>query len=140
MTTDTNTDTMTGAEFHSAREYLGLEVRWLAAHLGVTVRQVNRWQNGKSPVPPHADRLMTDLLHYTGACMAVAAATWPRSEPLRTYTDSDLPDGDALGPWRLSASWHRILCRRIADHTGSAITYAVHPPEFDPLVLPQKSS
>jgi transcriptional regulator with XRE-family HTH domain len=53
---------MTPDEFRAAREFLRLEIRWLAAHLGVTVRQLNRWENGVTPIPARAVKVLEEFL------------------------------------------------------------------------------
>ncbi len=45
---------MTPTEFRSALRTLGVSQRWLADKLGVDFRTVNRWANGKLPVPQYA--------------------------------------------------------------------------------------
>lgn len=53
---------MTPAEFRQAREFLRLEIRWLAADLGVDRVTVRRWENGTTAIPARAVEAMDKLL------------------------------------------------------------------------------
>lgn len=70
---------MTPTEFRCAREFLRLEIRWLAAHLGVTVRQLNRWENGVSPIPARAVEVLEEFLDEY-------VPVWGCSNCTRTFT------------------------------------------------------
>lgn len=41
---------MNGSEFRGTREALGLSVEWLADHLNINPRTVERWEHGQAPV------------------------------------------------------------------------------------------
>jgi hypothetical protein len=118
---------VTPAEFRCAREYLGLEIRWIAKGLDVSVRQVNRWESGISPIPDRATRAMTQMLAYTDRCVGFLTVEWPKQSPPRplvTYDDTV----ESMGEEGFPASWHRALCSRVAERTGLGIVYADRPP------------
>ncbi|GAA4391770.1 helix-turn-helix domain-containing protein [Tsukamurella soli] len=47
-------DRLTAAEVRAIREGLGVTAEWLANHLGVQTRTVQRWESGQSAVKPFA--------------------------------------------------------------------------------------
>ena len=52
---------MTPAEFKSTRESLHLTVKWLASHMRVRRQSVQRWENGRFPIPDSVERLACAL-------------------------------------------------------------------------------
>lgn len=110
------TATMTPAEFRCAREFLGLEIKWIAAALGVTVRQVNRWERGVTPIPTRASDWLHAALADARSCVDCLVA---ENAPLVTYADAEVTVGDEDYP----ASWHRMVCARVADATGLPIAF-----------------
>jgi hypothetical protein len=100
---------MTPAEFRCIREYLGLPLGWVAASLGVNERTVNRWENGVTPVPERASAAMAQLSEYTQRC--VDKLIRKHRGPLITTADDIETNG-------FPASWHRMMCTRVAMLTG----------------------
>jgi hypothetical protein len=112
---------MTPAEFRCMREYLGLPLNWVASNLGVTERTVNRWENGVTPIPDHASADLAHLVEYTGRCVEKIMRTRKQHGQLITTTDDDMVvDG-------FPASWHRMVCARVAAETGLAVRYGPKP-------------
>lgn len=57
---------LTPAEVRFLRTTLGWSGRELADHMGATAETVSRWENGRTPVGPQADRLLRLMvLHRT---------------------------------------------------------------------------
>ena len=116
---------MTSAEFRCTREYLGLPLNWVAKRLDVTERTVYRWEAGVTPIPPHAVDMLRGMAKYTDR----AAKSLYTHGKLTTYTDAV-----TIGDEELPASWHRILCARVAARTGVQITYDDNAPAPLPAV------
>jgi DNA-binding XRE family transcriptional regulator len=114
---------VTPAEFRCQREYLGLPLGWMAQALGVAERTVNRWESGVTPVPERAALAMAQLSDYTRRCVDKLASPRNRGKPLTTTADDERP----IETWGLPASWHRMMCARVAAETGRHIEYSDGP-------------
>lgn len=118
-------EAMTAAELRVVREHLGLTKRWLAEHLGVRERTVDRWEEGSSPVPDgvrvEIERLEQVTAEHVGA--AVAGCNDARDPALVTYrTDAEYRRHHPEQTW--PASWHRAVCARVAQEVpGLVIDY-----------------
>lgn len=107
---------MSAAEFRCLRDWLGLTAQWLADHLEVSPRSVQRWDDGSSPVPAGvADELLRlsevtyDVLD--GLVEKLLDATDPGVITYRSDADYHRHHPEVDWP----ASWHRALCARLAD-------------------------
>src|SRR5258708_6414184 len=95
---------MTPDEFRKAREFLRLEIRWLAADLDVTVRQVNRWENGVTPIPARAVEALEGFLDEYVAVWRCAGC----GKGFSTYRSAKAhrsPVGTAAGGHEVDIVW-----------------------------------
>lgn len=117
---------MTPAEFRVTREFLGVTGDWLAAYLRVNPRTVRAWEQGRHPIPDGVRLAMEDLEQRTGEFVGRAVeAVMDLPEPaIVTYrSDEEYRAAYPDLPW--PASWHRMVCARIAlEVPGLAIAYA----------------
>lgn len=105
---------MTAAEVRVIRAGLGLTADWLAQHLGVRVRAVQRWEAGTSTVRPEiADRIRA----------LEAEADRQVAERLAGLADTDpvLPVHDG-GPGVWPAGWARMIAFRVRLARPVALT------------------
>lgn len=112
---------MTAAEFRIAREMLGVSGEWLASRLGVTERQVRRWEAGTSPVPDGVAGEVGDLLDEQVAFVESivselretgpdgAGQTWVTTYPSDAAYEAEHPGT----PW--PSGWHRTAMGLVAD-------------------------
>ena len=109
---------MTPAEFKSTRESLHLTVKWLASHMHVRRQSVQRWENGRFPIPDSVEATMHDLevLTQTSIDKGVQA-----HEDILRVPMQDLGPEDDMTP-----AWHRMVAKQIADQTGAHIEYEEH--------------
>lgn len=78
---------MTGAEFKTLRESLGLPVSWVAAQGGVRERTVSYWEATSAPVPTDMEALLLAIERK----LARLATTDDDTTPLLRYrSNSDL--------------------------------------------------
>jgi len=115
---------MTPAEFRCLREYLGLPLNWVASNLAVTERTVNRWENGVTPIPDRASAELARLAEYTNRCVEKVMRMRKQYGQLVTT-----PDGEVDG---FPASWHRMVCARVAAETGLPVRYGPKPTDAGP--------
>ncbi|MFI6496930.1 helix-turn-helix domain-containing protein [Nonomuraea typhae] len=111
---------MTDAELKVVREWLGLSLQWLADHLGVSLRTVQHWEQGKYAIPDGV-RLTVEQLETTAAQQVTAGVTMLMDVPDPVL---GLPrECPADCPW--PPSWHRAIAARIAQEvTGLSMVYA----------------
>ncbi|SFD14680.1 helix-turn-helix domain-containing protein [Streptomyces aidingensis] len=117
---------MTPAELRVVREFLGLSVDWLAAHLRVTGRTVRHWEAGTYVIPDGVRLEIEDLERRTGEFVSgLITALMDMPEPgVITYRD-DTEYHKAHPEIPFPASWHRAVVARVAQEVpGLAITYA----------------
>lgn len=99
--------TLTGAEVRTIREGLGVTAEWLADHLGIQTRTVQRWESGHNAVAEFAaDELL--LLEQQAADQVgahVEAFTGAQVPPVLAIDDSH-PDS-----W--PAGWQRRIAFRV---------------------------
>ncbi|MEU7831411.1 DUF1870 family protein [Nonomuraea sp. NPDC049129] len=113
---------MTDAELKVVREFLGLSLQWLADHLGVSLRTVQHWEQGKYAIPDGV-RLTIEGLESTAAQQVDAGVGVLNDAPDAVMAiprvDSDCPPEC---PW--PPSWHRAVSARIAQEIpGLSIVY-----------------
>lgn len=117
---------MTDAEFRCVREWLAVDVEWLAQRLGVADRTVRRWEAGTSPIPDGV-RIALEQLEYFAACQVGEAV-----ERLRDMRDPEIVVYRTDAAFEASvpgvvwpASWQRRVAMRAAlEVAGVAIKYA----------------
>lgn len=98
----------TAAEFRNRREEFGLTAEWLADQLGVTLKTVQRWENGHRRIPEGVVGDMQQLSEAMGEGMAR-----PWAEHLLDTDDAVMMiprTGTHLG---LPASWYRALVESV---------------------------
>lgn len=108
---------MSPVELKAAREALGLTVNWLADHLGVQPRAVERWEAGARPVPEYAADAVELLVaehdeqveHQVDGMRGHAA----RGLPPLVAVDTTAPDS-----W--PARWQRMVAWRAAREVPGA--------------------
>lgn len=99
---------MTQAEFRTIREGLGLTAAWLAEHLDINTRTIERWEAGTSGVPEFAVEAMAQL---------EATAATHVGEHIETFRDAGVlavltiePESDEnVWPER----WQRAIAFRV---------------------------
>ena len=105
---------MTGAEFRTARERLGLATRWVAETLGVAERSVHRWEADQSPVPAGVAIMVG---YWAGQAVRLRHALDADSEIVTYRTDADMHEARPdLAYW--PASWHRAVAGEAAAMRG----------------------
>lgn len=109
---------MTPAEFKSTRESLHLTVKWLASHMHVRRQSVQRWENGRFPIPDTVEMAMHDLEVLTQT--SIDKGVQDRKKVLHVPMQ-DLGPEDDMPP-----AWHRMVAKQIADQTGASIEYEEH--------------
>lgn len=146
-TTPIDDQPMTGAEFRLIRDRLGLTLAWLADHLGVAQRSVERWDAGKAPIGAGVADDMRQLEQdfETDVARRVAAADLAGTKVLevpRTNDDAEVmyPDADYPHGWYLAIAREHNAYRdgiyRVAYWTPDAAAAApqrtsVNDPGFD---------
>lgn len=98
----------TAAEFRNRREEFGLSAEWLADQLGVTLKTVQRWENGHRRIP---EGLVDDMQQLSEAMGEGMARPW--AEHLLKTDDAVMMiprKGTHLG---LPASWYRGLVESV---------------------------
>jgi hypothetical protein len=116
--TTTEIRSMTGAEFHCAREFLGLPPQWVAAKVGVHIKTVYQWEKpGNGNVPDRAHTFMNTMLKMAERIVGRMTVTWQED-------NIPVPHGRDLSPnSQYPASFHRAIASRVAERTGKRITY-----------------
>jgi DNA-binding transcriptional regulator YiaG len=110
--------TMTGAEFHCAREFLGLPPQWVAAKVGVHIKTVYQWEKpGKGNVPERARLFMATMLSAAERAVGNMTIKWEADE-------IPIPHGRDLTPnSQYPSSFHRAIASRVAERTGKRLVY-----------------
>jgi hypothetical protein len=109
--------TMTGAEFHCAREFLGLPPQWVAAKVGVHIKTVYQWEKADT-VPDRAQTFMRTMLSVAERYVGRMTVTWQGDE-IPVPRGRDLSQSPSEPP----ASFHRAIASRVAERTGKRIIY-----------------
>ncbi len=124
---------MTAAEFRIARESLGVSDQWLADHLGVSLRTMQRWGQGHSRLSLSVVERVEMLLDTTDVFVEAVVAEleadpdpdddgwqWVTTYPTDRAYLAEHPD--ATWP----ASWHRAAMGRVAARVeGVRVRYLV---------------
>lgn len=117
--------TMTGAEFRCVRESLGLNTKWMTAHLDINERTLLRWEFGRNPVREFAAQALQAIEGQAAALVAeIVAEHAGIAEPwIETYST----DEQYWADWPESpypAAWHRAVAFRAARQLpGARIEY-----------------
>lgn len=124
-------DRMTSAEIRSVREYLGLTIDTLAAHLSVNPRTVRSWEQGRDPVPARVTSEVAGAVSMTDLALASVVAhlrVMPHPKVVVYRTDDEMAlDGHSLA--RFGARWLRHLAQRAAEQVpGARIVCAADAP------------
>ena len=109
---------MTPAEFKSTRESLHLTVKWLASHMRVRRQSIQRWENGRFPIPDSVEAAMHDLEVLTQTSIDKGVQDHERVLPVPMQDQG--PEDD------MPPAWHRMVAKQIADQTGASIEYEEH--------------
>lgn len=114
-------DHMTGGEFRTVREYLGLTLEWVAEHLDVAERSVRRWEAGTSPIPDGVRRQMEAWEADTARAVTEYVT---QLQDMRDPAANIAEDTTQLpGGW--PPRWHRhVVARAAAEVPGLVIGYA----------------
>ncbi|NLE82351.1 MAG: helix-turn-helix domain-containing protein [Rhodococcus sp.] len=106
------TTTMTAAEFRAIRAGLGVTAEWVADHVGVRVRAVQRWESGVSQMKPGV---------IEAILMLEAQAADQVAEEVETMSGSRMPvfviednGGDDAWP----AGWQRQIAFRVRQQVS----------------------
>ncbi|MEU0078503.1 DUF1870 family protein [Micromonospora tulbaghiae] len=122
---------MTDAEFRVVREHLGLNVEWLAAHLGVSDRTIRHWESGRYAIPDGVRLAMEGMeqetTEFVGNAVRALLSSNDTDLTVVTYrTDADFHTAHPNADW--PASWHRAVVARVAQEVPAlAIVYAPTP-------------
>lgn len=106
---------MTPAEFKVVREFLGLSGKWLADHLGVALRTVWHWEQGRYPIPDGVRTELESLERQTGDYIGrVVDRLMDVPDPVVVVyrSDAEYRAADPGSPF--PASWHRMVIARVA--------------------------
>ena len=133
---------MTSAEFRVLRERLGLTTNWLAQHLDVLNRSVQRWDRGDraQTVPAEPARAMRELeqqardrvdelvqqLHTQADSLS-----GQRLPTVTTYVTDEQYQVLNGGPW--TASWHRAVVGRAMEAYGRPVVVHYATNEDEPV-------
>lgn len=101
---DVSTYSYTGAEFRNRREEFGLSAEWLADQLRVTLKTVQRWENGHRRIP---EGLVDDMDLLSEAMGEGMARPW--AEHLLKTDDAVMMIPRKGTHFGLPASWYRAL-------------------------------
>lgn len=98
---------LTAAEVRTIREGLGVTADWLADHLGIQIRTVQRWEAGQNTIKPFAVEALLTLEGQAAEQVAehVAALTGTKLPPVLAVEDTCSPD------W--PAGWQRMIAFRV---------------------------
>lgn len=101
---------LTREEFRAIREGLGLTAVWLAEHLDINTRTVERWEAGTSTVPAFAAEALEQLQATAAEHVAEHVETF------RAHTSRGLPPVIAIEPesdevW--PERWQRAIAFRV---------------------------
>lgn len=99
--------TLTGAEVRTIREGLGVTAEWLAYHLGIQPRTIQRWEAGRNAI---AEFAADELL------LLEAQAAEQVADHVEAFTDAEVPlvlviDDTVDDSW--PASWQRRIAFRV---------------------------
>lgn len=99
--------TLTAAEVRTLREGLGVTADWLAEHLSIQTRTVQRWEAGHSPIAEFAadELLLLEAQAAEQVTAHVEAFTGARAPAVLTVGDT------AEGSW--PAGWQRRIAFRV---------------------------
>jgi len=118
------TDSMTGGELQTVREYLGLTHDALAGILGVNPRTVRSWESGRDRIPERVREEVERIESDTAAAVGelVAALGDMRDPAVAVYrTDEDL-HAARPGLEHLTARWWRhVVARTVTEVPGVVI-------------------
>lgn len=99
--------TLTGAEVRTIREGLGVTAEWLADHLGIQTRTVQRWEAGQNQIAEFAadELLMLEAQVAEQVAAHVEAFTGARAPAVLAIDDT------AEDSW--PAGWQRRVAFRV---------------------------
>lgn len=119
---------LTAAELLCAREYLALPKQWLAEHVEVNLKTWWAYEAGRVRVPVRVTEAVRNLLAHTAQVVAGMTVMVGEQEDgvvnLATYPDSAVLTG-------FPASWHRMVCSRVAERTGQRIVWRTDTAEVE---------
>lgn len=109
------TAALTAAEVRAIREGLGITAEWLADHLGVQTRTVQRWESGQNQVKPFAVEAL--LLLEAEAAKQVRAHLEAFAGPCPDFPAVlDIDDSrQRHDAW--PAGWQRMIAFRVRQET-----------------------
>lgn len=116
---------MTDAELRMVREFLGLPLDWLAAHLGVEVLTLRSWEDGHEPIPDGARLAILELEISTARVVTYEIQQLLDASEVEAVTfRSDAEYRAAFPDVFVPASWHRAVVARVSQEVpGLAVTY-----------------
>ena len=118
---------ITGAEFRSMREYLGLSQGWMARYLMCDGRRLSRMENGGEDIPNRFAGRLDDVYEETAQVVSVLVAKYQDLLKTRSSGEATLsvyrtdeeyrsdPKRKLDNGGKFSASWHRMVAQRVAD-------------------------
>lgn len=126
-------DPLTPAELQIAREASGMTGDAFAAYLDVNPRTVRSWQQGRDHIPGWVRLKVAELRTYTAEVVAAAIARIESDDDFRLVayqSDDDFKAAYKAGQlpyvrhiYRMTSSWHRIVCGQAALATGARIEF-----------------
>lgn len=135
---------MTGAELLATREYLGLARPWLAEHLVLNERRIQRMEADADEIPDALVALLDQAEADARSLVHELVVTYRRrvksaaAEIRSRYTELGVPVEEwpdalvYLKTWRTpegytgkySPQWHRMVCARVTESVpGLVLTY-----------------
>ncbi|MET8985806.1 DUF1870 family protein [Nonomuraea wenchangensis] len=114
---------MTDAELKVVREFLGLSLQWLADHLGVSLRTVQHWEQGKYAIPDGVRLSIGQLETVAGQQVTAGVELLKDAADVAMAIPRAEKDCPAGCPW--PPSWHRAVAARVAQEVpGLSIVYS----------------
>lgn len=126
---DTDLPAMTGAELRATREYLGLSTKWIADHLVIGERRIQRMESGKESIPQVIVDLIERIHAHTAELCEQLSATYRRKVKASGGASVLLPTyrvdrASEVAGLEYPSRWHRHVAARVASSCpGAVLTY-----------------
>jgi len=101
---------LTAAEVRAIREGLGVTAEWLADHIGVQTRTVQRWESGANEIKPFAAEAILTLEALAAEQVADHLAAFTSSRPGMPPLLA-IEDTGGLDDW--PSGWQRMIAFRV---------------------------
>ncbi|MCV7174956.1 hypothetical protein [Mycolicibacterium sphagni] len=128
---------VTAAELKSMREYIGLDVSWVAKKLAIGERRITRMEAGGESIVFAVVELL-DEAHADAKALVDKLVAFHRRAVKRTGCDSMLTtyrndEQAAEAGFRWPARWHRHVAARVADAAPGVVLIYPDTPASPPV-------